>query len=104
MAVTVCKHPESDSFLEMLARGKKTQYGSLTIGVYKHGGVTMSLGMTNLDFVFIGNTNGRYYEYTHSTSNLKIYGVGTSSYVGEIASGMVAACFTSPMFFAIGRD
>lgn len=104
MAVTVSRAPESSTWEEMLARGKSMIFGSLTIGVYKHGGATMTLsGMTNIDFIFIANTDGRYYEYNHTTNVLKIYGVGTSTYIGEIASGIAAACFTAPMFWAIGR-
>lgn len=79
--------------------------GSLTISTYVGGGIVMSLtGITNLDAVFIANIDGRYFEYKHSTSLLKIYGVGTSTSVGEIASDTEAASFSAPMFFAIGRD
>ena len=104
MAVTVTRYPESLNFNEMFARGKKMVFGSLTIGVYLYGGATMTLPLKNLDFIFIANTNGRYYEYNHSASTLKIYGIGTSTNIGEVADAMAAACFTSPMFWAIGRD
>jgi hypothetical protein len=105
MAVTICKHPESDSLQEMMARGKRIMLGSLTLSTYVNAGISMSLtGITNLEAVFITNTNGRYYQYVHSTSLLTIYGIGTSTNVGEIASDTEAACFTAPLYFAIGRD
>ena len=105
MAVTICKHPESDSVQEMMARGKRVILGSLTLSTYVNAGITMSItGMTNVDAVFIAPTDGRYYEYTHATSLLRIFGVSTSTNTFEIASDTEAACFTAPMFWAVGRD
>ena len=105
MAVTVNRQPEASSIAEMLARGKRFMLGSLTLSTYVNAGITMSLtGINNLEAVFIGPTNGRYYHYVHSTSLLTIYGVGTSTGTFEIASDTEAACFTAPFFLAIGTD
>jgi len=107
MAVTVTYLEYEKSFAEWLARGKRVILGTLTLSTYSSSGMTCSItGLNNFEAVFIGNTDSRYYNYDHTNSVLRAFGFPTTTAGGthEAPSDTEAACFTAPIFFAIGRD
>jgi hypothetical protein len=105
MAVSVTYLELEKSIMHWLARGKRIALGTLTVSTYTGAGIGCSItALNNLEAVFISNTDGRFYVYNHSTSKLNIYGMSTSTLTFEVASDTEAACFTAPMFLAVGRD
>lgn len=106
--VSVTYRDHNKSIHEWLSRGKKMVLGTLTLATYAGGGLTCSItGFTTIESVFIQNTGGRTFDYTHSTSILRAaggYNLSTSTYTFECASDTELACFTAPLFIAIGVE
>lgn len=108
MAVSVTYAEYGQSFADWLARGKRIVLGTLTLSTYSTSGMTCSIGgFVNFEAVFFMNTNGRTYWYDHTNSILRAGGgwtMSTSTTTFECASDTEAACFTAPIFLAVGRD
>lgn len=110
MAVSVSYSlSEGQSIGDWLARGKKVVLGTLTLSTYSSSGMTCSIsGFNNLDAVFFEPmASGKYVQYTHSTSVMKVFNgfaTTTAAATFEVPSDTEAACFTAVMFLAVGRD
>ena len=94
---------------DWLARGKKVVLGTLTLSTYSTSGITCSIsGFENLDAVFFTPMPcGKYVQYTHSTSVMKVFNgfaTTTAAATFEVPSDTEAASFSAVQFLAIGRD